>query len=87
MKKEETENSLKEMYSSENISKKYKEYLLDLANMQAKIRDIRDYLKDVSIVKSDNGDTYIDAEAVLIDISSLLADMIVYQHEYEEDAL
>lgn len=72
-------------YDYENVVRKYKSYLLKIANMQAELRDIHEDLKDISDHLGDNGDPYIDAEAVLIDLGSLLADMTVYAYEYEEE--
>lgn len=72
-------------YSQKNIAERYKNYLTSLANIQAQIRDMRDDFKAVTDKLEDAGDPYMDADEVLIHFSSLLADLITYQSEYEAD--
>lgn len=68
------------------LVERYKGNLQELANMQAKIRDMRDSFEEDSREFGDNGDPQLDAEKVLIDMGSLLADLIVYTSEYEAEA-
>ena len=74
-----------EYFKLENVIRRHKAHLLELANMHATIRDMRDEFKDVTERYGDNGDTYLDADQVLIDFGSLLADLIVYTSEYEAE--
>ena len=68
------------------LVERYKGYLQELANMQAKIRDMRDSFEEDSREFGDNGDPQLDAEQVLIDMGSLLADLVTYALEYEAEA-
>ena len=72
------------IYSPKNVTARYKKYLIDLANIQAKIRDIAEDLEQISEHYGDNGDTAEDAKEVLVHLGNLLADAIVYASEYEE---
>ena len=71
-----------ELYDPKSIAKRYGEYLVELANIQAKIKDMRDDFKDVSEVKNDNGDPWTDADNVLLAMSDLFASLITYTSEY-----
>lgn len=71
--------------SLKSIIKRQKEHLLEVANFHAKLREIRDDLKEISEHYNDNGDTWVDADDALNALGALLADLAVYTSEYEED--
>ena len=77
---------LSDLYKPKAIVERYKSYLLELANVQCKIRDMRDDFRDVSNKLNDAGDTWMDADEILINLGSLLADLTVYTSEYEAEA-
>lgn len=73
------------VYSLKNVTARYKKYLVDLANIQAKIRDMAEDMEQISDRYGDNGDPAEDAREVLVHLGTLLADTIVYTSEYEEE--
>ena len=73
------------VYSLKNVTVRYKKYLMELANIQAKIRDMAEDMEQISDHYGDNGDPAADAKEVLVHLGTLLAATVVYASEYEEE--
>ena len=73
------------MYSMQNVYERFKGYLMEVANIHAKFREMFVDMDECSKHLGDNGDPALDMEKVLLDMGSLLADMTVYVNEYEEE--
>ena len=74
-----------DLWSLESIVASQKEYLKELSNMHAKIREMRGYFEDVTRHQGDNGDTMSDADETLVALGALIADLYIYTSEYEKE--
>lgn len=73
------------MYSMQNVYERFKGYLMEIANTQAKFSEMLEDMDECSKHLGDNGDPAFDMKKVLLDMGSLLAVMTVYVNEYEEE--
>ena len=78
-------DSINNLWSLESIVAAQKEDLKELSNMYAKIREMRDYFEGVTRHTGDNGDTMSDADETLVALGALIADLVTYTSEFEEE--
>lgn len=69
-----------------NYAEIYKKDAREVAHMLSKLNEKKiswEYYMDET---KDNGDPYLDSLNVLQEMGNLLASLVIYQEEYEEDA-
>ena len=64
----------------------YQEKAGEIANMIAKLDDMKGTFEILMEESSDNGDPYFDSAYAIEKLGVLLASVVTYEHEYEEDA-
>ena len=58
----------------------------EIANMIGKLDDMRGTFEILMEETGDNGDPYFDSAQAIEKLGILLASVVTYEHEYEEDA-
>ena len=74
-----------DFYDRKEVAKRHRGHLAKIANFHAELREMRDDMKMVSEHYQDNGDTAAAADEALLALGSLLADLVTYTNEYDED--
>ena len=69
-----------------NIADIYHEKAGEIANMIGKLNGMQGTFEILMQETSDNGDPYFDSAQAIEKLGVLLASVVTYEHEYEEEA-